>query len=242
MLQDLLPLLPHQLGTFALWIAMAGTCIGAGLWLSGARFSRSIITLLLVAIGALAGKSVPRWMGWSIDPMAMAVGGAMVLGASGYLLHRWWVGIGFGAVLATWSMAATWLILAHGTSWNWPPMDEFAAPWDYPGVVWSSLPPVMMQVLPWIAGAGMVSGVVFALMWPRVGIVLLYSMTGLSLLISMGLVSVQLQRPELLSLIPDQYVSQLLALGGLVGLGAGLQWWLGPASPGSGASAAGDES
>jgi len=225
MLQGLLLLMPHQLGAFALWMAMAGTCLGAGLWLAGARFSRSIITLLLVAIGSIVGKLLPGWMGWSIDPMATAVGGSVVLGASGYLLHRWWVGMGFGLVLALWAALGTWMVLSPGQDWSWPmPGDSF---WSD---LWGSLSPQVQSVLPFMAGAGWISGGVVALVWPRIGVVLLYSMTGLSLALAMGLAIAELGRPGWLNWVPSQDWVQWTALAVLVLAGAGVQWWLGPAS------------
>src|SRR5437870_5881909 len=108
MVQELLALLPKEVGTLALVLAMTGTLAGAGLWLAGARFSRSLITLVLVSIGGWTGLFLPRWLGWTIDGWAPAIGLALGMGASGFFLHRFWVGIGLGVVLAAWAGFATW--------------------------------------------------------------------------------------------------------------------------------------
>src|SRR5947209_12518319 len=83
MVQELLPLLPKELGTLALVLAVAGAVAGVGLWLVGSRFSRSLVTLLLVSVGGWTGLFFPRWFGWAIDGWAPAVGLAVVLGAAG---------------------------------------------------------------------------------------------------------------------------------------------------------------
>ena len=51
MLQAMLSLLPKETGNAAVVFAASGTLGGLALWLSGARFSRYIITLTAVAIG-----------------------------------------------------------------------------------------------------------------------------------------------------------------------------------------------
>jgi len=98
MLREFLALLPESLGECSLGIAIGGALLGLVLWLAGARFSRSLVTLIGVAIGTSVGMRLPGWLGWSIDGMAIGVGGAVVLGASGYLLHRSWIGLYLGAL------------------------------------------------------------------------------------------------------------------------------------------------
>jgi hypothetical protein len=85
MLQEWLARLPQDAGPRGLACALLMAVAGLVLWLVGARFSRSIFTLLGVAAGAWVGLRVPRWMGWEIDAMAIAIGGALVLGLAGYL-------------------------------------------------------------------------------------------------------------------------------------------------------------
>src|SRR5436190_19875812 len=103
MLQELLPLMPSQAGPAALTVAIIGMIAGAVLWLAGSRFSRSLITLSAVSLGAALGTHLPRWAGWSLDGMAPGIVGAIVLGVSAFLFHRFWVGIGLGLVLACWA-------------------------------------------------------------------------------------------------------------------------------------------
>ena len=225
MLQDVLPWLPREGGTLALALAMAGTLVGAGLWLMGARFSRTIITLLTVAVGGVLGMELPRWYGWSIGGMATIVGGAIVLGVSGFALHRIWVGIGLGCVLALWTAVGIWALCGAGQGWTLPTVDWASA--TVTGVaqqVWQSLPDDVLRLLPWASGAAVLSGLACALLWPRMGVALLYSLLGVSLLVPMGMTVMEWGHKQWLEMIPVQVWAQCLTLGGLVAVGVLVQW------------------
>lgn len=223
MLQELLSLMPHQMGAFALWMAVVGVGLGAGLWLAGARFSRSIITLLLVSAGAMIGKLLPGRMGWSIDPMATAVGGAMVLGVSGYLLHRWWVGIGLGLVMAAWATLVTWKIAGHGIPWIWPWNDGSTSMGASDESTWSTAQ-LAFPFMVWMAG---ISGIAAAWLWPKIGESLFYSITGLSLALAMGLACAQMGRGGWIQWAPAEDWAQVTSLASLILIGAVVQWRLG---------------
>src|SRR5580698_7482414 len=162
MLQALLSLLPRESGTAAVAFAAVGALCGAALWLSGARFSRYIITLTLVAIGTSIGVALPRWCGWRIDGSGTAIGGAIILGASGYVLHRGWVGAWFGFVMAIWAALGTWVELAPGEMWNWPARAGMNVP-AYLRQVWEALPPDVSHALPVVCGAAFVIGAIPAM-------------------------------------------------------------------------------
>ena len=210
MVQELSSLLPHQLGNPTLWMAVAGIVIGAGMWLAGACFSRSIITLLMVAAGSLAGKWLPGWTGWSIDPMATAVGGAILLGISGYLLHQYWVGIGLGLVLAAWTALLTWKNSGQGVSWR-----------EMEG--WSSAR-LMLSFAVWGMG---ISGIAATWLWPKVGQSLFYSITGVTLALAMAMTNAQLDRTGWLQWVPAEKWAQYSSMASLVLVGAMMQWRLG---------------
>jgi hypothetical protein len=213
MLQELSSLMPHQVGEFALWMVMVGLALGGGLWLAGACFSRSIITLSLVAAGSFVGKWLPGWMGWSIDPMATAVGGAIALGISGYLLHQYWVGIGLGMVLAAWTAMLTWKDIGH--SLNWREMEG-----------WSSAR-LALSFAVW--GAGL-TGIAATWLWPKVGQSLFYSITGLTLALAMALAVAQMGRGNWLGWVPAENWAQYASMAALVLVGAVVQWRLGSGS------------
>jgi hypothetical protein len=126
MIKLLLPLLPPAPAHPALAVCLAGAALGAALWLTAGRWSRSIITLCTVALGAYVGVRLPEWFGWSIDGMGTCFGGAMLLGFTGYVLHRFWVGVGLGSVLACWAALADWMIQGSG-HWSWPAWNSVGA-------------------------------------------------------------------------------------------------------------------
>jgi hypothetical protein len=202
--------MPDQMGELALWMAIGGIALGAGLWLAGACFSRSIITLVMVTIGAAVGKWLPTKMGWSIDPMATAVGGATVLGISGYLLHKYWVGIGLGLVLAAWTALLTNKLT--GNDMNWREMEG-----------WSSARLVLSFAV-WGAG---ITGIAATWLWPKVGQSLFYSITGLTIVLAMALVCSQMGKGDWLRWVPANNWAQYSTMASLVLVGAMVQWRLG---------------
>src|SRR5258706_13703111 len=84
-------------------ISIVGVLSGLVLWLIGARFSRGIVTLIAVSVGALVGLRMPAWFAVPLGAWATAVGGALLLGITGYALHRMWVGGGAALFLALWA-------------------------------------------------------------------------------------------------------------------------------------------
>src|SRR5258708_7766965 len=125
MVQQLLDRLPEHESSRVVAFAMGITGIGFLLWLVGARVSRSMFALVGVALGAWIGLRLPRWMGWDIDAMAISIGGALLLGFAGFLLHMAWVGLMFGTLLTVAGVSVAWYRVADGaeTAWKWPTID-----------------------------------------------------------------------------------------------------------------------
>ena len=233
MLDELLQFIPAEPGTTALITAMAGVVVGATLWLLGTKFSRPLVTLLTVLLGAAVGMQLPRWVGWQISGAGPAVGVAVVLGVSGFILHRMWVGIGLGAVLALWVTMAVWLAM-HGTlEWNWPDVDRATTIWSFLTDAWSNVPLEMARIIGFASAAALVSGVAAAILWPKLTTVLNWSWTGVSLLAVMGVATMWYGRPRLLANLPQDTWAQLAALLAMVAIGATIQWQLSPAPAGA---------
>ncbi len=228
MVQELMPLLPKEVGTLALAIAMSGTLVGAGLWLVGSRFSRSLITLVLVSIGAWIGLLLPGWVAWKIDGWAPAVGLALVLGASGFFLHRFWVGVGLGVVLAAWAALGVWIVCRGADAGALPRYAIGTKTMDYMKDLWASLPVDVRKFLPFACGATMLTGLIASLRWPRFGVVMLYSSAGVSLVIAMGLSAMSYARPQWVGALPAKGSSQAMTVLAMVAFGALLQWRIGP--------------
>jgi hypothetical protein len=242
MVQQLLPLLPKELGQVALVAALTGTVIGAVLWLLGARFSRPLITLLAVGIGAVVGRQLPAWMNWNVNSMAASVGGAVVLGMSGYILHRVWVGLGLGLLLALWAAAATWVFAGGaGTPFAWPVIDATTT-WPSLGQsMWDQLPDQVRKLLPYACGGATVSGFLLSLIWPKFGTVMLYSALGTSLVVVLGLLTIEATRPGWMDHVPSQTWAQVATLLGLVAFGAIIQWQTAPSRPAGAVPTTGEE-
>jgi len=226
------------LGRYALLAAMAGSGAGLVLWLAGSRFSRSLVTLLAVAVGAAVGMHLPRWMGWPIDGMGLAVGGAVVLGLSGYLLHSTWVGISLSGLLALWAGTAAWIVAGQGArlEFQWPQIDPAADASTALATLWRAMPGDLPWVMPCAVAGALVSGVIVTVFWPKLARVLAYSLAGISLLVVAGVWAMQMSRPQWLASAPKDLPTQVAILLGGVAVGVLIQWRLTPApTSGSGA-------
>lgn len=228
MIQQLLGLLPGHLDTVALLIAVVGAFLGGVLWLGGSRFSRTLMTLISVSTGAFIGLQVPQWFATGLEGWATAVLGALVLGISGYALHKVWVGLGLGLVLAIWAALATFVVCGDPNGFTWPVMADGASFKTYLLDLWNALTPDARRLLPLACCAAMMSGIVASVVWQKLGVVLLYSTAGITLLLGMGAVAVNSAKREWLTMIPSQTSSQVIVLVSAVAFGAILQWRCAP--------------
>lgn len=228
-------LLPHQPGTITLIAAMMGSLMGLSLWIAGARFSRSILTLAAVAMGTSIGMKLPLWAHWQVDPMAPAVGGAIGLGVSAYVLHKIWVGVWLGVVLGIWTALVLWATRGAAFHWRWPQYDPVQTLPQYLANLWQNVPDTMQQCLGISAAAAMLIGISAALLWPRVGIALLWSAAGLSVLLPAAITALGRIDPEVLRQVPRRTSDQLALLAGLVALGTIFQWRTNPLTESSSA-------
>ncbi len=244
MIQHLIMLLPHQPGSIPMAIAMVGLLVGLSLWIAGARFSQSILTLAAVAMGTSIGMKLPVWRHWQIDPMAPAVAGAIVLGVSAYIFHKLWVGMWLGATLSVWTALVLWATRGAAFHWRWPQYDSGETLPQYLTTLWQNVPEAMQQCLGVAAAAAMLVGISAALLWPRVGIALLWSAAGISLLLPAAATAISRLDPQIFRHIPRQTTDQLAILMGLIGIGAIFQWRTNPltaAEAPSGSPAAGEK-
>src|SRR5687767_2501779 len=109
MVQELLPYFPDALTPPQAIICLLMLLAGVVLWLAGSVWSRGLVTLIAVALGAILGMYVPRWQNWPINSMALAVLGAVGFGVSAYLVERLWMGLTLGVILAAWAALGTWI-------------------------------------------------------------------------------------------------------------------------------------
>jgi hypothetical protein len=221
-LQNLLPLLPRRIGSAGAAIAFGLAAVGCGLWLAGARFSRPLLAIAATAGGGAIGFQSPHWFGWTIDPWAVAVLGALLLGVCGFLAHRWLAAAGLGVVLAAWGVLAA--VTPSGLGGHLfaaliPREIIWAQLADFP----NSIPNGIIELMLVAGGVGLVGGTTVALLWPRVGVTLFWTLLGLTLTLVSAVVATQAVHPAYLRLIPRPR-GEALALFSLLGLGMAVQW------------------
>jgi hypothetical protein len=228
MLQDFLQLIPDEPTTIALVVAMIGTVFGAALWLLGVKMSRPSVTLFTVLAGAAVGMHLPQWCGWNINGAGPAVGGAVVLGVSGFVLHRLWIGIGLGSLLALWVAVGIWLGLHGTTPWSWPDFDPGQTPWLYLKEVWANVPHEAARLMPFACGVTLVSGLAGTILWPRLATALHWSALGISMLVVMGIAAMDYGQRQWLDHLPQQTWAQLATIAVMLVIGTIIQWQLHP--------------
>jgi hypothetical protein len=241
MIQTLFPFLPSEMSAVGSMAALAGAGVGVALWLFGSRFSRTLVTLLAVSLGMVVGIQLPQWLDWGIQGWAMGVIGAIVFGVTGYAWHKIWVGTSLGLVLAVWAAVSTLAYYGVGslpevtveTAIEATKMDQWVAPALTEGMnsrswfiaVWNSLGETTRKVLPFACLAALLSGMGAAAAWPRIGMVLLYSTLGLTLLVGLGIAAVVgMGHQDWLGPVPRTMTSQVVVLLALVAFGAIFQW------------------
>jgi hypothetical protein len=228
LLNELLSLLPHATGDGATVVALTGVTIGFCLWLIGARFSRHIIALLCVGIGAMLGMRAPALYGWNLSGAGVAVAGAIAAGVVGFLMHRLLIGVTLGGAMGLWASLATWILCRNGQSWTWPAIDADTTIRSYGIALWQAVPADVTKILPWSAGVAMLSGLALSIAAPKLAVTLNWSLIGTTLMLTMGLAAVQSSQPQWFYQIPSQLWVQLGSIIALVALGVLTQWRLVP--------------
>ena len=196
--------------------------MGGGLWLFGSRFSRSLLTLVAVAVGAWLGKNVTAWLALPLQGWAGAMVGALVFGIGAYALHGLVVALALGMNLAMW--AAVTVFVLYSAGFTLPAYGPETTIGEYLKTVWTGLPDQIHNIGPFVCGAALLIGLAVTMMWSRLATFLLYSLLGVTMLVGLGLVAVELSRPQLLTSIPDKRSTQLAILGGMVLFGFLVQW------------------
>jgi hypothetical protein len=226
MVQELLPFIPQGLTSTQAALCVAAIVVGVFLWMAGAVWSRGILTLMAVALGGVLGMLLPRWQNWPLNTMAAAVLGAVILGLSAFALSRLWVGLVLGIVLSGWVALALWMMMRGGATWPWREGWEVAnmtLP-DHLRDMWFRLPDTVRKPLPYGAGTAMISALGLALLFPRLGRVTCFSVTGVTILFLATLTLVTSRRPDWLTYVPPRVDAQAAGLGVITLLGILLQW------------------
>jgi hypothetical protein len=94
--------------------------------------------------------------------------------------------------------------------------------------MWQRVPEQVSRPLPYVCASALVIGIMMTIVWPRIAVIALYSIAGLTLLVLTGLATVDMTRPQWLDRMPSQAWAQLTILAVLLLIGASVQWWLAP--------------
>jgi hypothetical protein len=221
-------LLPGRLSECSLGVTIGGAILGMAFWIAGARFSRSLITLIAVAIGTSVGIRLPGWLGWNFDGMVIGVGGAVLLGASGYLLHRTWIGMYLALLLAIWAGAGSWIALSSAGTTHWPTIDWSAGFVAALQTMWAQTSWEPTRSIAIAAGIGLAVGVLMTIFWPRLSSVTTWSLAGVTLVVSMFAAATQATHWNCAAALNASGMIQGAVLIGLVVLGASIQWLIIP--------------
>jgi hypothetical protein len=226
MVHQYLNLLPQEVSPFALYTLLATLCAGGVLWAAGAMFSRYVVTLLTVLLGAVAGMLLPRTVGWEISGAGPAVGGAVLLGVSGFILHGLWMGILLGLVLSLWVAMVTWISAGTSVSIDLAGYSRSTSLPAWCVDLWTGLPPTITRILPYSTATALVSGLACAIMWTRFTTAFAWSMVGATMMAGAGLAAARVGKPELIEQYLPQPAMQVAAMLGIVLIGVILQWKL----------------
>ncbi len=224
MFHELSPLLPNELGPLAIAAAAGAALIGLFLWLMGARFSRSILALNAVALGAVVGLDLPNHFRLPIGAWASAVVAALSLGLCAYIFHRVWAAMALGLLLGLMAAVGAWILCRNHAEWTWPTADLHAGVREYLRALWDNLPTDVRRVLPVACATAAVSGLAIGILWPRAGAAMLYSLLGGGIAILAAVMVMTCKWPALLSRIPGSSGQQGAAITGFVLVGALVQW------------------
>jgi hypothetical protein len=207
MLQTWIALLPRDGTMTTMIVSMVVALVGAALWLAGGRWARGIVTVTCVALGTFVGASLPQWCGWTIDPMGPGIAGALVLGIAGYAMTRWCIGVGMGVCLAAWACAAVWTIQGGVHGWRWPNGSWTTFP-QWAESVWRQVPTDTGRWFPYAVVLAITVGILSMRFWPRAASAVAWSLSGLTLLLAMGIASVKYSSPKTLSYLPRDVWAQ----------------------------------
>jgi hypothetical protein len=227
MLRELLSLIPQNIVDRPPLVLLGAAGAGVVLALAGARFSRAIVTLTAVGAGAFLGLHLPAWMGWSIDAIGAAFCGAIVLGVSGFVLHRAWLGLLLSGLLATYAATFTW-ILRGGGAWKLPPWDGSQDVVAMLSALWRSLPGTMYSALPIALLGGLVIGLLLSIYFPRTTRVAFYTLLGGGLLAVGGALACRKLWPQTYSQLPADLTFELSAALIFLLISSCIQWLLLP--------------
>ncbi len=210
-------------------MALGVMALGGFIWARGGKYTQTLTTLTLVAIGTLVGMSLPKIFMWNVSGMGPGVGGAIVLGLAGYIFYRFWVAMGLGLVSALWVGLGVWVMMGPGRQWSWPAGGTgtmWGVMWETASAGWKTMPVEVTRVVPFACGMTLVAMMTAGLFWPKAGQVMFYALAGVTLMVGAALAEMKWNWLAGVAKLPGKMWVQVSLVGGLLLLGIVFQWLL----------------
>jgi len=205
-------------------LVLLGAVMGAATLLLGGLRSRAAITLLVMCAGIAIGRAMPWWFGWSTEPNATAILGAIVGAALGFLLHRFWIAVGVGYCAAILAAVVVWYQADGPHTFALPPLEAGQTAQEYAHLAWEHTPRMFRDNLVVTCAPIFLVFAVLAFIFHRVAVALFYSLWGAMLLsASLLLGEVSGRMPQIKNLLPALIELRVLLFAGMVLLGTLVQ-------------------
>jgi hypothetical protein len=177
--EQLLRMLPADpSGALITAIVAFGIAIGSLTALLGAMHSRPTMAVLLLALGALLGFGVPRWLRWDVDPSVCICIGAIGCGLLGFLLHRMSVALALGT-LVTIAVLLVFYDLTQPFDSLPPNQVQIEEPLPVIALnLWNAASPTFRSAAPWVAGSVFLVMAVIGYVFTKFGMALTYALGG----------------------------------------------------------------
>jgi hypothetical protein len=216
MLSRLLLLLPDASQPWPWWVFLLTLLAGLAVWVAGARFSRALIVLAAVTLGAVIGKVAPQALGIRFDPMACVVAGALAFAIAAFLLHRLILASALGGLAFLWTASAVWALADKPKGFHWPTLHSAGELGSFLQGLHAQLGTDLIQQIASLAVLASISFVSLSILFPRAATTFFWSLVGVTMVVSAGVSWCHYLAPERLSLLPQSAATQGILLGSAV--------------------------
>jgi hypothetical protein len=207
----------------AWWVALLG--LGVLVGVCGARFSRGLLTLGLVALGAMLGKHIPVLLSLKLDPMAGTVVVAVLFGVVAFGQYRQVLAGCLGWVVGCTVALGVWVQAAHPAEFAWPTgltTDPLAFATELKAALGGDL---VNRILAFASVSALAASAV-GMFFPRLGALVLWTLLGVLLTLFGGLGYTAYYSPGLFEKLPLTAQGQFIALGAMAVGFLAVQGWL----------------
>jgi hypothetical protein len=225
MVQQLLSLLPQdQVAAIVFSLVVFGVVMGASTLLLGGLRARGSMTILLMCVGIAVGRALPGWLGWTTEPNATAILGALIGAVLGFVLHRLWTALGLGLLAAVLAAVVLWFQVDGPRQFSPPEMPPESGAMLYLKRVWVSLPAEFHNNLLLVMAPIHIVTAVTGFIFSRIGAALFYALGG-AIILAVALLFGEASghMPGIQALLPALIEIRVLLFAAIVLLGTLVQ-------------------